>query len=93
VDDGVAPGHRGRHRVRIEHVGGDGLDVRVPVETRRPERVAPEGVEHHDVVVGSETLDQVRADEAGAPGQEDAPSRNSGYRKRNVAHGEEEAVS
>jgi hypothetical protein len=87
MDDHVATLHGGFHRGGIEHVALDGSHMRVLVEPRRPEGIAPEGVEHDDFVVRSESFHQVRADESGAARQENSPSRNHGIRKRTVAHG------
>ena len=44
----------------------------VPLEMRELQRVAVQVVEHHDLVVLDELVDEVRADEAGAAGDEDA---------------------
>ncbi len=93
MDHGIAPGHGGLDRGHVEHVAGDGLDVRVLVEAGRSQGIAPEGVEHDDLVVRGEALDEVRTDEAGTTGQKNAPSRKGGNWKRSVAHGGVKAVS
>ena len=52
------------------------LTWRVLVEPGRTQGIAPEGVEHDDLVVRGQALDQVRADEPGAARQENASSGN-----------------
>ena len=87
VNHDIAALHGGLHRSGIEHVALDGADMRVLVEAGWTQSVAPKGVEHDDLVVGGESLYQVRADKAGAAGEKDSPPGNCGTCKRTIAHG------
>ena len=61
-----------RTAVEVEHVTLDEVQVLVPLEVRELQRVAVQVVEDHDFVGVDELRDEVRADEAGAAGDEDA---------------------
>src|SRR5262249_61581954 len=72
---------------QVTHGAPDGLERRVGARERQVlETPTREVVEHaHRVAVGEQTIDDVRADEAGPPGDEKSPPHGSISRVRSVS--------
>ena len=71
MDDEAAAVDRLADRVVVQHVALDEGEVLVAFEVRKLQRVAMQIVEDHHLIVVDELGDKVRADEAGAAGDED----------------------
>ena len=74
MDHRIAAFHGGLHSNSIKHVALDSAHVRMLIQPGGAKGIAPEGVEHNDLVVRGKPLHQVRADEAGAACQKNASS-------------------
>src|SRR5262249_15901373 len=80
VDDRVAAFDGVTQRVGVEDVAAPDLDLGMGGQARRGQCVAVVVVEDDDAVLGEKPLDQVRADEARAPGDADSTSDHGGHR-------------